>query len=179
MQDALLFALLLFAATPTLNRQKLAADTFIQNYPCARGYAFFYPSGRLYQCAVSRETPFGNLLVPAGSLIVLQEDGLPHHVFLAHDTWLGPYHAMGGSLVGPSEGAVTGLYPGGQLRSLYLVSDMRIQGVPCRGGEWGFFTDSINGGNFVWFYENGRLRSCKVTEDYQGTPRGHRITLAP
>lgn len=179
MHPVVILTLLLFGATPTLTRQHLPADTVIQNYPCARGYAFFYSNGHLGQCAVSRETGIGDLLIPAGSILVLSEDGQPHHVFLAHDTWLGPYHAMGGSLVGPSEGAVTGLYPSGRLRSLYMVSDATIQGVPCRGGQWGLLTDRINGGNVVVFYESGRLNSCKLTADYNGVSRGHRITLAP
>ncbi len=167
------------AALPHLTRQVLAAETTVQGYPCARGYEWTYPDGRLAQCAVARDTTFGELAVPAGSIIVLRPDGRPHHVFLAHDAWVAGYHAMGGSFLGPGEGSITSLYPSGQLRSLYLVANAVIQGIPCRGGQWGIFTDPINGGNYVEFYRNGNLRACKLTQNYQGHPRGQRITLSP
>lgn len=160
-----------------LIRHHLDQNTTLQGYPCARGYVWTFRNGRLDQCAVSRDITFGQLAIPAGSIVVLRSDGAPHHVFLAHDAWIGPWHIRGGSFLGPGEGAITGLYPTGQLRSFYLVADQTIQGVPCRGGEWGIVTDPINGGNFVLLYPSGKLHSCKLTADYQGTPSGHRITL--
>lgn len=161
------------------HREKLPQDAIVQGYPCARGYAFLFPNGSLNQCTVSRDTSFGAIQIPRGSVIVLRPDGKPHHVFLAHDAWVAGYHAMGGGLLGASEGAITSIYPSGHLRSLYLVADTVIQGVPCRGGQWGILTDPVNGGNFVEFYQNGKLRACKLTQDFQGTPKGHRITLKP
>ena len=80
--------------------------------------------------------------------------------------------------LGPAEGAITAFYASGKLHSFYLVNDQTVQGVPCRGGEWGIFTDTINGGNHVALYEDGRLQSCKLTRDFGGQKRGRRITLA-
>lgn len=162
--------------SPT-TRQALAQDTVIQGYPCAKGYAWFYPSGHLNRCAVSSQTAFGEARIPAGSIIQLRPDGTTQYVMLAHNTRVAGYDARGGSFLGPSEGDITAFYPSGQLRSVYLVGNQTIQGVPCRGGQWAIFTDPVNGGDAVEFYKNGTLRSCKLTRDYGGGKSGHRIVL--
>lgn len=165
------------AAIPALTRQKLAEDRIIQNYPCAQGWAWFYPDGSLRQCALARPTTFGAAQVPAGSIIVLTPDGKPHHVFLSRDWTIAGYQGMGPGWLPVAEGSITAFYPSGRLQSIYLVADQTIQGVPCRGGQWGIFTDPFGGGNHVEFYENGNLRACKLTHDYKGRKSGHRIEL--
>lgn len=185
MRNAILFFIILFAvlvsacaaSTPATERRKLAQNTTIQGYPCARGWAWFYAGGSLRQCAVSRQATFGEARIPAGSIIVLTPDGKPHHVFLSQDCSLAGYNVRGGGILGPSEGDVTAFYPDGKLRSIYLVADQTIQGVPCRGGEWGIFTDPFGGGNHVEFYENGNLRACKLTRAFGGRKGGERIEL--
>lgn len=167
------------AAGPSqVTRKSLPGDTVIQNYPCAKGYAWFYGDGALNRCTLSRDATFGEAKILRGSIIELWPDGTTHYAMLAHDAVVAGYEVMGGSLLGPGEGAMTGFYPSGKLRTIYLVSDQTIQGVPCRGGEWGIFTDFMNGGNFVEFYEDGRLQSCKLVRDFGDRKRGQRIRLA-
>ena len=158
-----------------LTRKELAQPTVIQAYPCAKGYTWFFPDGKLEQCAISEPIAFGEAQIPAGSVIVLRPDGKPRHVFLARDAYVLGYNVRGGGLLGPSTGFVTTFYADGKLSSIYLVDDQIIQGVPCRGGEWGIFTDPVGGGNRVEFYEDGKLRSCKVTHDYAGRHAGQRV----
>lgn len=162
---------------PQPTRKKLAQDTAIQGYPCQRGYAWFYQDGKLNRCTVWRATAFGEAQVPAGSIIELWPDGTTNFVMLAHDAVVDGYNGMGGGPLGPAEGAITSFYRSGRLHTIYLVADQTIQGVPCRGGQLGMLTDPINGGNFVEFYENGALRSCKLTRDFGGQKRGHRLLL--
>jgi len=164
---------------PQVARCTVASAQEIQGYPCAKGYAWFYADGRLDQCTVSRDTPFGEATVPEGSIIVLRSDGKPHYVFLSRDAQIAGYRGMGGGWLGPGEGAMTAFYPSGKLKSIYLVGNQTVQGVPCRGGQWGIFTDPIGGGNATVFYEDGKLRGCKLTKDFNGVERGHRIVLPP
>ena len=164
-------------APPQLTRKHLPADTTIQGYPCAKDYAWFYQDGALNRCTVSRDTNFGTAQIPAGSIIELWPNGATNYVMLAHNAVVLGYNAMGGGFLGPSEGSIAAFYPSGQLHSVHLVADQTIQGVPCRGGQWGIFTDPINGGNHVTFYEDGKLESCKLTRDFAGQKSGHRLTL--
>lgn len=82
-----------------------------------------------------------------------------------------------------------------QLTRRKLAQDTVIQGYPCQRGyawlypdgrlnrcfvseeTWGILTDPFHGGNFVELYENGSLRSCKLTRDYGGQKRGYRLLL--
>ena len=178
---ALLLALslqALAAEAPDTARKHLQQNTIIQGYPCAKGYAWFFCDGHLSRCFVSEETSFGEARIPQGSVIELLPDGSTRYVMLAHNSKILDFEARGGGLLGPAEGATTDFYPNGKLRSLYLVHDQTIQGVPCRGGQWGIFTDPVNGGNFVEFYENGKLKGCKLTHDYGGQLQRHRLTLS-
>jgi hypothetical protein len=169
----------LCAATPNAYRKTLAQPTVIQGYPCAKGYAWFYPGDALKSCFLAQDASFGEAKVPAGSYITLLVNGRPRFVQLVQDAPVDGYAGRGGSFLGPSEGPITALYPSGKLRSIYLVGDQAVQGVPCRGGEWGFFTDHINGGNVVEFNQDGKLHACRLTRDFNGVRSGYRITLGP
>lgn len=176
----LLFATLAaFAAPPQppLTRKHLRADTLIQTYPCAKGFAWFYRDGSLNRCFVSRDTSFGEAHIPKGSVIELWPDGATNYAMLAHDATVAGYYVSGGSLLGPAEGAIVSFYRSGKLHTAYLVHDQTIQGVPCRGSQWSLFTDPVNGGNYIVLYPDGKLRACKLTRDFGGQTYGHRLTL--
>jgi len=165
------------APLPHLTRRHLGRDVVIQGYPCARGYAWFYDSGSLNRCFASRSTSFGEAQIPRGSVIQLWPDGATQFAMLAHRATVAGYYVSGGSFLGPAEGAITSFYRSGKLHTAYLVHNQTIQGVPCRGSQWGLFTDSINGGNYIVLYPDGRLRACKLTRDFGGQRAGHRLTL--
>ena len=91
-------------------RTKLTEAREIQGYPCAKGYAMVYPSGKLASCSVSRETAFGEALVPAGSIIGLESTGKPKGAMMAHNTVIAGVRCGGGNWpLGPSEGAFDGV----------------------------------------------------------------------
>ena len=154
-------------------RTKLQQDIEIQGYPCAKGYAMVYPSGHLASCSVSRETVFGEALIPAGSIIDLEGTGRPKGAMMAHNTLIAGVKCMGGNwLLGPSEGAMTGFYPSGKLEQCWLAGDQSVQGVPCMtAGFIGLFGDGARRGGGAKFYESGKLESCTLGKDYGGKRR--------
>ena len=160
-----------------LTRRKLDQDTLIQGYPCRHSYAWFYPNGQLNRCFVSRDTSFGEAQIPSGSVVELWPEGATKYVMLAHDAVVAGYYVSGGSFLGPAEGAITSFYRSGKLHTAYLVHDQTIQGVPCRGSQWGIFTDPVHGGDSIVLYPDGRLRACKITRDFGGQKRGYRLVL--
>jgi hypothetical protein len=166
------------ASEPNALRNKVARDTTIQGYPCAKGEAWFYPDGSLNQCTLSRPAAIGgDLSVPRGSVIELWPDGAAHYLMLQHPTVLAGYRVRGGTRVGFSRGATTAFYSTGELRSFYLVSSQTIQGIPCRGGVWNTYTDPTGGASMVEFYRDGKLESCKLSRGFAGFDAGQRITL--
>jgi hypothetical protein len=166
-----------WAAEPNAIRDKLTHNTAIQGVPCGRGYAWFYPSGALNQCSLSGEWKVADARLPKGSIVVLRPDGTVHHVMLSRETVIGGYPAEGGGWLGPGEGVTTAFYPRGQLQSLYLAKDQIVEGVPCQGNAWSLLTDPVGDGGQVEFDENGRLRSCKLSRNYEGALRGQRIVM--
>jgi hypothetical protein len=179
MMKASFFVLLLCGLTcaawaqgkPQSIRKTLPAPTAIQGIPCAKGYAWFFPGGQLQKCTVARDIPFGEIAIPSGSWITLTEDGKPRLAQMSHDAPVLGLRCRGGSLLGPSEGAVVALYPSGKLQQCYLAGDQTVQGVPCMSG--GFFSDGRGGG--VLFYESGKLQSCRLTRGFNGHRKGDRF----
>ena len=165
------------ASEPNALHDKILHDTTIQGFVCARGEAWFYPDGALNQCTLARPSAVGDLRVPRGAVVEFWPNGTAHYLMVPRATVLAGYHVRGGSHLGLSRGATTTFYRTGELRSIYLVSSQRIQGVPCRGGGWNTFSDPLGGENDVEFYRDGKLRSCRLTRDYLAFRSGQRVVL--
>ena len=162
------------AATHTQKHRKTLAEvTEIQGYSCAKGYAWFYPDGRLASCTIAQDTEFGVAKAPAGSWITLTADGKPMFLGLSHNTPILGYTCLGGSFLGPSEGASTAFYPSGKLKQCWLAGDQEVQGIPCRGS--GMFS----GDSGVQFYESGKLHTCEVSKKFGNLQRRQRFTQEP
>jgi hypothetical protein len=185
MKTAVVFVIFVFAIATTViglpsssaaqapkeaYRQTLAQPTEIQGYPCAKGYGWFYPDGKLQKCTVTRDIPFGEITIPAGSWITLAQDGKPRGVQMPHDAPVLGLTCQGGSFLGPSEGSVVALYPNGKLHVCYLAHDQPVQGVPC--GHGGFWASLKGPDPGVLFTPDGRLKQCRLSADYQGRGRG-------
>lgn len=158
-----------------MHRQTLHAPTEIQGYPCAKGFAWFFADGRLNRCTVSVETAFGEVRIPAGTYIALNPDGTPAFIQMSHNAPILGVTCMGGSWLGPGEGAMVGFYPSGKLKECYLAGDQSVQGVPCMSG--GIFGDGLGLG--AVFHEGGKLKSCKLAKDFGGQRKGERFVQAP
>jgi len=183
MRNASFLALLLYGLSspvwaggqPHVSRKTLDQPTEIQGYPCAKGYAWFFDDGRLNRCTVTREIPFGEARIPAGSYIALNPDGILTFIQMSHDAPIMGMTCMGGSFLGSGEGAMVAFYPSGKLKQCYLAGDQTVQGVPCMSG--GFFADGRGGG--AKFHENGKLASCKLTKDFGTQHKGERFVQGP
>jgi hypothetical protein len=153
-------------------KKKLDKPGEIQGYPCAEGFAWFYPDGHLKQCTISRDTEFGEARLPSGSIVVLTPGGEPRYAMLAHDASILGYTCRGGGPLGPAEGAATAFYPNGKLKQCWLAQDQDVQGAPCMaaGGLLGAIFHS--GGAAVAFHQDGKLRSCTLSRDFGGLKRG-------
>ena len=164
-----------------IHQVKLQQETVIQGYPCARGYASYYSSGRLASCAVAKETAFGEATLPERSIISLLEDGRPQGAMMAHNTVIAGAKCGGGNwLLGPSEGAATGFYPSGKLKNCFFAGDQTVQGVPCMtAGFIGMFGDGARRDGGAQFYESGKLKSCTLARDYASHHRGDRFLQMP
>jgi len=167
-------------AEVSAQRQTLGKPREINGVACARGYAWFYPDGRLQRCTASREIAVGVAQVQRGSVIELLPDGRPGYVMMQHDAAVGEVECSGGNLLlGASEGAMTVLYPSGKLKQCWLAKNQVVQGIPCmRGGVLGLFGDGARRDGGVKFYESGKLESCTLAKDYEGKRQGDHFQQA-
>jgi hypothetical protein len=175
----LVFAVLLMSpcaalALPQLTHKTLDKPTEIQGYPCQKGDAWFHSGGQLQKCAVAREVQFGETTVPAGSMIALRPDGKADYAQMASDSDVLGMKCMGAGWLGVAEGSVVGFYPNGKVKVCFLAEPQTVQGVPCsRGGFWA----TLSGGDpGVYFHENGKLKQCRLAEDYAGLRKGTMFT---
>jgi hypothetical protein len=157
----LLSLLLLFSAPYDKNtRIELKTVTSMQGYSCAAGYAWMFPDGKLASCTLSRESKFGEITVPEKSMIYLSGDGDPRFVFLAHTATIHGYACRGGG-----QDFSTALYPSGALKTCWLATDTLVDGIPCM--QAGFFADVFGGGVETQFFENGKLKTCKLSHEVE------------
>ena len=164
------------AAPPHTYRKTLDQPTETQRYPCAKGYAWFYDDGRLSRCTVTREIPFGEARIPAGSYIALNPDGSPDLVQMSRDARILGLTCQGGSWLGPGEGSVVAFYPSGKLKLCYLAHDQTVQGVPCASGGFVLKATGVDPG--VSFDESGKLRASKLSKDSGAQHKGERFVQA-
>jgi hypothetical protein len=157
------------------SRKTLDQPSEIQGYPCAKCYAWYFDDGRMNRCTVTREIPFGEARIPAGTYIALNPDGTPNLIQMSHNAPILGLICMGGSWLGPGEGSVVAFYPSGKLKQCYLAGDQTVQGIPCMNG--GFFGDGRGGG--AKFRESGKLQSCKLSKNFGEQRRGDRFVQAP
>jgi len=169
-----LTSLLFAGASPTVHRKSLHGPTEIQGYPCAKGIAWFFDDGHLNRCTVTREIPFGEARIPAGTYIALNPDGTPNFIQMSHDAPILGMTCQGGSWLGPGEAGVVAFYPSGKLKVCYLAGNQTVQGVPCAAGGLLASLHGVDPG--VLFDESGKLRGCKLAKDYGMWKRGERFT---
>jgi hypothetical protein len=163
------------APQPQVHRRFLQQPVEIDGYPCAKGWAWFFPDSRLNRCTVTREIPFGEARIPAETYIDIDDDGSPDFIQMTHDAPILGMTCMGGSWLGSGEGAMVSFYRSGKLKQCFLAGDQIVQGVPCMNG--GLLGDGTGSG--AMFYESGKLKSCKLTRDFGTFKRGQRFEQAP
>ncbi len=143
---------------PHTARRKLSAPQEVQGFPCDKGYAWFYDSGRLSSCFLSRDFQFGEAQAPRRSWIYFTPEGAPDFVFLSRTTLI-----RGLPCRGRGHQYMTTFYPSGQLKLCWLAADRDIAGVPCARAT--FFADVFGGGAGTHFHANGALSLCRLARD--------------
>jgi hypothetical protein len=167
---------------PETHRTKPRQATDIEGYPCDKGYTWFYADGRLSECFITQDIDIGEAHIPKGSIIQLfsvqDERRRLIGVMLSHNTVIGGVRCSGGNwLLGPAEGAGTTLYPDGTLYACSPVEDQVVQGVPCRHDDgpvgilYGLWIKRRDYDLGIEFYQDGKLKSCGLSEDFSGQKR--------
>jgi hypothetical protein len=135
------------------------ADAAMQNYPCANGKSSYIAKTGLTSCKLAREAAFGEAQLPEDSTIFLSPEGKPVSAFLSRDTTIHGYLCHGDH----HNGYATAFYPGGELKVCWLAADQEVRGVPCM--QAGFIADVFGGTVGVYFYQSGKLQTCKLSRD--------------
>lgn len=128
----------------------------IQGIIC-EGMVTYYKDGKLETCILARDDTLSGNLIPAGSGIALDRNGIISRCSLPRDTYIQGHFCKG---EGPTSWH-TCFYPDGKLSLIWLAKDEVIQGIPCK--EASFMSDVFGGGAGVSFHQNGKLKRCKLS----------------
>jgi hypothetical protein len=135
----------------------------INGFPCEKGWIHFRGDWELLSFQLSEDFMYKGTLLPAHTWF--------HFPYHANQTgyvlsFPGDYevqgHLCGGS--GGYKGTHTGFYESGKLRSFFPPEDIVIDGVPC---EASLFAN-------VNLYEDGRIKRCKLADDYEVSGESYR-----
>ncbi|MFT3783087.1 MAG: hypothetical protein QM790_13850 [Nibricoccus sp.] len=133
---------------------RLSDDVVIQGRPCKRGWLRLHPNGVPSSFTLSRELRIGSLQIPADTWVQQNEKGVVVLCAFPADTEVQGLVCRG---TGGAKGVQVELHPSGTLKKMFLARDTYIQGVPCAANMFS---------GMVEFYENGRLKSCKLSDAY-------------
>ena len=104
----------------------LAAPAFIDGIPCS-SWVRFHENGGLDDFELAADHEFSGRLIPIGSRVFLDENGVMESAWLSHDMVIDGIPVRGGW------GKIsTSFHPNGRLRAVSLSRNMVIQGVACK-----------------------------------------------
>lgn len=131
---------------------RLKTDTEIRGIPCRAGWIHFRSDWTPADFCLSCDYTYSNVDLPGGAWVLRHADGEVLVVVFPADTLIQGHHVRGG---GGIKGVQTTYYSSGALRQFFPASDEVIDNIKCRGGVL----------HPVTLHENGRLRSCTLSED--------------
>lgn len=131
---------------------RLESPMVIDGYPCDAGWVHFTDSGRLKAFYLSDACIIQGNRIPKGTWIQLNPDQTLRACSFPEDTPIQGYLCDGG--FGGSEGVMTTFYPSGRLAAFFPVSDVVIQGMPCKASVF----------SPVYLYENGNLKKFTLSK---------------
>lgn len=114
----------------------------------------YHPNGELRSCFLARDDTLSGQPFPEGTLLFFSESGDLKWCYLSKDTEIQGYLCKG-----KEDGFRTRFYSVDKLKRIWLARDEIIDNVPC--AKYAYFSR-----NDVTFHENGRLQSCKLSEDF-------------
>jgi hypothetical protein len=133
---------------------RLTEDMVIRGRPCKKGWLRLHPNGVPSSFTAAREIQFGKLQIPADTWVMQNEKSLVLVCAFPSDIEI---HGVLCKGTGGAKGVQVALYASGALKRVFLAQDSRIQGVPCAAN---IFSGAVD------FYENGRLKSCKLSDSF-------------
>jgi hypothetical protein len=160
---------------PKPERSRLQAPVEIEGVPCAPGYVWHYPGGRLHRCTLDRDASVRGATLPKGAAVAFEPDGSHAYVFLPRTTEIEGY-----SCRGSGHNFMTVFHPDGRLKLCWMPENREVQGIPCAG--FSIWADVFSGNpSGVYLHPNGRLSDCRlstdVTVDGRRFARGSRLFL--
>lgn len=152
-----------WASSPPARAQRFMLKTpeAIEGVPCAAGYLWRFPDGRLHRCTLDRDAVVRGASLPRGSAVAFNEDGNHAYVFLPRTTTIEGYECKGSG-----HNFMTTFHPDGRLKLCWLEEDRDVQGIPCAGfSVWSdVFGKNPSG---VYLHPDGKLAECRVTRDIE------------
>ena len=148
---------------------KLKADAWLGRRLCGRGWVHLHPNGIPAAFTSAKSIDLGKFTVPGGTWVLQDSNGVVKICAFPGDTEI-QGHLCRGS--GGPKGVSALFYPSGILKQYFLRTNTVIQGIPC---ESGLVTQ------FIELHENGRLKGCVLSADFEKNGRhwrkGTRIHL--
>ncbi len=132
---------------------RLENPMIIDGYPCDARWVHFTDSGRLKAFYLSDACTIQGNRIPKGTWIRLNPDQTLRACAFPEDTIIQGHLCNGG--IGGAEGIMTGFHPSGRLAAFFPVSDVVIQGMPCKASVF----------RPVYLYENGNLKEFTLAQD--------------
>ena len=147
----------------------LAKDTEIAGRTCHQGYVHVHANGVPAAFEAAEEILLPHVVIPTGAWVRQDPEGRVTSVAFPQDQEVQGYRCRG---TGGPKGAQVSFHPNGAIRLFYLAEPTRIDGIPCDAGL---------ARGWVELYEDGRLRSARLSEDVQFGSRhyrrGERLTM--
>ena len=148
---------------------KLKSDAWLGGRLCRRGWVHLHPNGIPAAFTSATSIDLGKFTVPAGTWVLQDSNGVVKICAFPGDTEI-QGHLCRGS--GGPKGVSALFYPSGILKQYFLRTNTVIQGIPCESGL-------VN--QFIELHENGRLKGCVLSADFEKNGRhwrkGTRIHL--
>jgi len=138
----------------------VAADTTIGGRPCKQGWVHLHPNGVPASFTASADIPLGRFFIPSGTWVFQNEQGIITVCSFPRDVEIQGHVCRGGGIwgiLGGSEGVQAAFYPSGALKHFFVRHPVRIDGVPCAASVF----------HGIELYENGRLKSATLSEDFE------------
>lgn len=144
----------------TLNKsgQALSGPVEVQSVTC-EGHISYYPNGKLRSCTLGAVDTLAGQVLPKGTVVSFTSDGDFDFAFLQQ-----PTEIQGLLCKGEGHGFQTLFHPNGKLRIAWPAKAQTIQGIPV--AEYSWMADVFGSGANVTFWENGQLRSARLSEAF-------------
>jgi len=125
----------------------------VDSFEVEKGWVHFHANWKLRVFQTAEPVPLNSFVFPEQTWLFLDTLGFITSCVFPEDQLVQEYICRGG---GGIKGISTGFYPSGRLKSFYPAENILADNIPC--SKTVFFP--------VTLYENGQLKSCRLSADY-------------